>query len=104
MKDDDKKVQSAIWQLISNFFIAHLPILIRRKTKGPVSAVWALLRNWELGAYLPISVHDWPIGVVTLKGLEIGGFGFLNSIVEESREYAWSLNNMGYTYRDWVTR
>jgi hypothetical protein len=70
-----------------------LPILIRRKTKGPVSAVWALLRNWEL--QLLITVHD---GAVTLKGLETGGFGFLNSIVEESREYAWSLNNMGYTY------
>jgi hypothetical protein len=50
MKDDDKKVQSAIWQFIPNFFIAHLPILIRRNTKGPVSAVWALLLHWELGA------------------------------------------------------
>jgi hypothetical protein len=38
------------WQLIQNFFIAHLPILVQCKTKGAVGAARALLRNWQLVA------------------------------------------------------
>jgi hypothetical protein len=34
----------------SEFFTAHLPILVQCKTKGAVGAVCALLRNWQLGA------------------------------------------------------
>jgi hypothetical protein len=48
-----------------NFFIEHLPILARCKTKGAVRAVGALLRNWQLGAKLTITVRD---GAVTLEG------------------------------------
>ncbi len=49
------------WQLIQNFFIAHLPILVRCKTKAQCT----LLCNWQLGALLTITVRD---GTVTLKG------------------------------------
>jgi hypothetical protein len=45
-----KKCSVPNWQLIPNFFIAHLPILVRCKTKGAVGASYALLRNWQLGA------------------------------------------------------
>ncbi len=48
-----------------NFFIEHLPILARCKTKGAVRAVGALLRNWQLGAKLTITIRD---GAVTLEG------------------------------------
>jgi hypothetical protein len=56
-------------QLIQNFFIAPLPILVPCKTKGAVGAVCALLRNCQLGAQLLISVQD---VAVNLKGT--GGF------------------------------
>jgi hypothetical protein len=59
------------WQLIPNFFIAHLPILVRCKTKGAVGAVCALPGNWKLNAQLPVTVRD---GAVTLKGMGTGGF------------------------------
>jgi hypothetical protein len=45
-----KKNSFRNWQLIPNFFIAHLPILVRCKTKGAVGKMCALLRNWQLGA------------------------------------------------------
>ncbi len=51
---------------------AHLPILLRCKTNGAVKAVGALLRNWQLGASLPITVRD---GAVTLKGPHSMGGG-----------------------------
>ncbi len=35
------------------------------KTKGAVGAVFALLRNWQLGALFPITLRD---SAVTLKG------------------------------------
>jgi hypothetical protein len=38
------------WPLIQNFFIAHLPILVRCKTKSEVGAGCALLRTWPLSA------------------------------------------------------
>jgi hypothetical protein len=43
--DDDKKSFFRNWQLIQNFFITHLPILVRCKTKGAVGAgapYWAI--------------------------------------------------------------
>jgi hypothetical protein len=39
------------WPLITNFFKAHLPSLVRCKTKDAVRAVSALLRIWPLSAY-----------------------------------------------------
>jgi hypothetical protein len=62
MKDDDQKKQ-----LIPNLFTAHLQILVRCKAKGAVGAVYvcALLRNWQLGGELPITVRD---GAVTING------------------------------------
>ena len=53
------------WPLIMNFFIAYFSILVRCKTKGAIGAVCALLRNWQLGAELPITVRN---GAVTLTG------------------------------------
>jgi hypothetical protein len=49
MNDDQKKF---IPQLVvdTEFFSAHLPILVRCKTKGAVGTVFALLRNWQLNA------------------------------------------------------
>jgi hypothetical protein len=32
------------------FFNAHMPILVRCKTKGAVGAMSTFLRNWQLGA------------------------------------------------------
>jgi hypothetical protein len=43
-----KKSLFCNWPLIPNFFIAHLYIVARCKTKGAVRAVWALLRIWPL--------------------------------------------------------
>ncbi len=40
-----KKSLFCNWQLIPNIFSAHLPILVRYKTKGSVGAVCALLGN-----------------------------------------------------------
>jgi hypothetical protein len=45
-----KKSTFRNWQLIPNFFIARLPILVRCETKGAVGTVCALLGNWQLGA------------------------------------------------------
>jgi hypothetical protein len=45
MKDNDQKKFTPQWQLISNFFTAHLPILVQCQTKGAVGVVCALLRN-----------------------------------------------------------
>jgi hypothetical protein len=47
---DQKKSLFCNWQLILNFFTAHLPLLAQNKTKGAVGAVCALLGNWQLGA------------------------------------------------------
>jgi hypothetical protein len=41
IKDDDQKSLLRNWQLIQNFFTAHLPILVRCKIKGAVGAVCA---------------------------------------------------------------
>jgi hypothetical protein len=38
------------WQSIPNFFIAHLPILVRCKINGAIRVVLVLLHNWQLGA------------------------------------------------------
>jgi hypothetical protein len=46
----------------TEFFIMHLSILVRSKTEDAVGTVCTLLRNWPLGAYLPITVED---GAVT---------------------------------------
>ncbi len=47
-----KKSLFCNWQLIPNFFIAYLPILVQCKTKAAAGAVCAYLRNWQLGAVL----------------------------------------------------
>jgi hypothetical protein len=72
MKDGNQKSLLHNWQFIPNFFIAHLPILVRCKTKGAVRALCALLSNWQLSALLPISERD---GAVTLKGSQRMGVG-----------------------------
>jgi hypothetical protein len=36
-------------QLTQNFFIAHLPILVRCKTKGAVGVVCTLVPYWAIG-------------------------------------------------------
>jgi hypothetical protein len=51
------------WQLIQNFFTAHLPSFV--KIKGAFGAVCAFLRSWQLGAQLAITVWN---GAVTVKG------------------------------------
>jgi hypothetical protein len=48
--DDEKKNLIPQLAFIPNILSAHLPILVRYKTKGAVGAVCALLRNWQLGA------------------------------------------------------
>jgi hypothetical protein len=45
-----KKSLFRIWPLILNFFIAHLSILVRCKTKGAVGALCALPHIWPLRA------------------------------------------------------
>jgi hypothetical protein len=37
------------WKFLPNIFSAHLPILVRCKTKGAIRAVCDLLGNWQLG-------------------------------------------------------
>jgi hypothetical protein len=37
-------------QLVPNFFIRHLPILVQCKIKGALRAVCPSLGNWQLGA------------------------------------------------------
>ncbi len=64
MMDNDKKVYSVNGLAIdTKFFHFVLPILVcTMYSKGAVGAVCALPRNWQLGAYLPITVRD---GAVT---------------------------------------
>jgi hypothetical protein len=47
---DNKKSLFHNWQLIPNFFITHLPILVKYRTKATVGAVCTLSRNWQFGA------------------------------------------------------
>ncbi len=70
--NDNKKSLFRNWQLIPNFFIAYLPVLVRCKTKGEVGAVCFLVYNWQLGAKLSITLRD---GAVTLKGSHRMGDG-----------------------------
>ncbi len=57
----------------SEFFTAHLPILVRCITKGAIEAVCTLLRHWQLGvSELPIIVRD---DAVALKGFHKMGDG-----------------------------
>jgi hypothetical protein len=48
MKDGITKSLLQNWQLIANFFIAHLPILVKCKPKAQSECT--LLHNWQLGA------------------------------------------------------
>ena len=66
----NKKKFSLQLAIDTEFF--HLPILVRRKTKGAVEAMCALLCKWQLGVYLPITLRD---GAVTLKGFHRMGDG-----------------------------
>jgi hypothetical protein len=65
MKDDNPKKLIPQLAIDTKFFIVHLPIFVRCETKGAVRVVCALLRNWPLGAYLPITVR---YSAVNLKG------------------------------------
>ncbi len=96
------------WPLIANFFIAHLSILVRCKTKGAVGAVCTLLGIWPLCAQLPITVWDGP---ESLQGSHRMGDGLIflslmktyrmslisaRSISLDSTfnvDYAWKLSN-----------
>jgi hypothetical protein len=50
MKDDYKK-SLLLWQLIPNFFIMPLPILVRCKTKGAAGAVCAMAIRFLIANY-----------------------------------------------------
>jgi hypothetical protein len=67
-----KKKLILLWQVIPNVFSAHLPILVRCKTKGAVGA---------LCAYTAQSTIKCLVGAVNLKGSHRMGDGriFLKS-------------------------
>jgi hypothetical protein len=55
LKDDSQKKLTLQLAIVgSEFFHAHLPILVRCKAKGAVGTVCAFLRDWQL----PITVRD----------------------------------------------
>jgi hypothetical protein len=66
-----KKSSLRHWQLISKIFTAHLPILVRCKSKGAVRALCVCaIGNLEMS----ITVQD---GAVTLKGSHWMGGGWI---------------------------
>ena len=60
------------WQLKPNFFIAHLPILVRCKTKGGVGAECDLIAKLAIRCLIANFCRD---GTVTLKGSHRMGDG-----------------------------
>jgi hypothetical protein len=74
LQKDNKKVLFRKGQLIPNFFIVHLPILVRCKTKGAFRALCALLRNWQLGANCQLLYVMWRLNFKGLSQYRGGGF------------------------------